>query len=302
MIVEQTSKKHHYVPAFYLKRWCNEDGKLFEFSRPHKEVKAKKVSPQHTGFEYKLYELRGVEDALAQQVEDGFFKTLDTLASQALDLIDRYGNDAKWTDELRSAWTRFILSLLLRSPEDVASLRLYWPEDFAKTNEESEARYQAAKKEGDPETFSEFLRSLPQGVAEKGQFKIYLSLIDNPEIGRKINGMFWRIIEVSKSNFSLMTSDRPIIKSSNLISPGSHIALPIGPSKLFVASHDSAWIKSIQSVNADVLVKECNLIVVASAARFVYSCDESQSKFVAKRFSTQPQMGLLEKVFQDRLK
>ncbi|WP_354002189.1 DUF4238 domain-containing protein [uncultured Reyranella sp.] len=30
--------KHHYIPVFYLKSWIGTDGKLCEFSRPHKTV------------------------------------------------------------------------------------------------------------------------------------------------------------------------------------------------------------------------------------------------------------------------
>jgi hypothetical protein len=65
--------KHHYIPAFYLKRWAASDGKVTEFTKPYLTIVSKRVMPESTGFQERLYELKGYEPTLAQQVEETFF-------------------------------------------------------------------------------------------------------------------------------------------------------------------------------------------------------------------------------------
>lgn len=115
--------KHHYIPAFYLKRWTSLNRKLVEYSRPEYKLISKYTTPENTGFERRLYEMRGFSSELAQQVEEKFFKPVDTKASEALALLEQLGHTAEWTDETRSAWSRFIVSLLLRCPEDIETFR-----------------------------------------------------------------------------------------------------------------------------------------------------------------------------------
>jgi Protein of unknown function (DUF4238) len=68
----QKSIRHHYIPVFYLKRWCAEDKRLRQFSRPHKPIYAKRIFPVQTGFVDRLYEVKGVPAEMAQVVEDEF--------------------------------------------------------------------------------------------------------------------------------------------------------------------------------------------------------------------------------------
>lgn len=75
--------KHHYIPAFYLSRWKGPDGRLCEYSQPHIEIAVKRRAPDATGFEKRLYELEGYEPALAQQVEEKFFKPVDGWAADS---------------------------------------------------------------------------------------------------------------------------------------------------------------------------------------------------------------------------
>jgi hypothetical protein len=116
-------KKHHYLPAFYLKRWTSEDGLLIEYSRPWKnELRDKRVHPNATGYVKGLYELRDLPPETAQQAEELFFKPADTHAADALDLL--YENSMPtWQTRERSGWSRFLVSLLLRTPEEIPRVK-----------------------------------------------------------------------------------------------------------------------------------------------------------------------------------
>ena len=292
--------KHHYIPAFYLKRWAAADGKVTEFTKPRHEIVARKIMPDRTGYQERLYELKGFEPSLAQQVEEKFFKPLDTWASNALTMLERHGHQASWDSHSRSAWTRFLLSLLLRCPEDIEAFREWWHEDFSRTDADAEARYQAARGAEDPETFAEFLAGQPLGIKERHQFQVFYSLVDHDSVGGKINEMDWRVLQSPPAAPAFLTSDRPIIRTNGLDQEGDHIALPIGPRLLFIASHDRGLLDGVLRTNQIALVKECNRQVVEGASRFVYGIDQNQARFIQNRFGRTPQPRLMESIVQRR--
>ena len=56
----QVSIRHHYIPVFYTRRWCTNDGRLCEYSRPRDKIHDQRVAPKTTGFQDRLYEMKGV--------------------------------------------------------------------------------------------------------------------------------------------------------------------------------------------------------------------------------------------------
>lgn len=292
--------KHHYIPAFYLKRWAAGDGRVTEFSRPYREIVVKPIMPDRTGYQERLYELKGYEPELAQQVEEMFFKPVDTWASNSLYLLERYGHRAPWDSHSRSSWTRFMLSLLVRCPEDIEMFREWWHEDWTRTDAEAEANYQKSKGPGDPDTFSEYLAGRPITEIERHQFQIFYSLVDHAGVGGKINEMHWRVLQSPADAPLYLTSDRPIIRTNGLSQKGGHIALPIGPKLLFIASHDAELLEGIRKADQVALVKECNRQVVEGASRFVYGFDDRQLRFIKNRFGKSPQPRLMTGIVQRR--
>ena len=113
-------------------------------------------------------------------------------------MLERHGHNAPWNSDSRSAWTRFILSLLLRCPEDIALFREWWHADFGQTDEAAEARYRAAREDGDPETFAEFLEGQPLSLKERYQYEVLFSLIDHAKVGGEMNDMHWRVLQMPR--------------------------------------------------------------------------------------------------------
>ncbi|MDQ0318972.1 hypothetical protein QO002_001110 [Pararhizobium capsulatum DSM 1112] len=112
--------------------------------------------------------------------------------------------------------------------------------------------------------------------------------------------MEWRILETAASAPLLLTSDRPVIRTNGLISERGHIALPIGPRLLFIASHDTRFLRDLLRADQTGLVKECNRQVVEGAVRFVFAADESQARFIENRFGNEPQPRLMEQIIHRR--
>ena len=196
---------------------------------------------------------------------------------------------------------RFVLSLLLRCPEDIALFREWWHADFGQTDEAAEARYRAAREDGDPETFAEFLESQPLSLKERYQYEVLFSLIDHAKVGGEMNDMHWRVLQTPAEAPTLLTSDRPILRTSNIKGPQGHTVLPIGPRLLFIASPDADFLKQVLKADQVGLAKEVNRQVVEGATRFVYGVDDKQIRFVQNCFGKTPQPRLMESLIKMRM-
>lgn len=105
---------HHYLPVFYLSEWAGTDRHVCRISRPYgTELRAKRVSPRGTAFEERLY----------GNIETSFMSRLDSEAAKALKLLKQGLSEQDWTSRPQSAWSRFLLTQLLRAPEDIDQLR-----------------------------------------------------------------------------------------------------------------------------------------------------------------------------------
>lgn len=280
-------RKHHYIPIFYLKRWAGADGRVCEYSKPFRnKVVPRRVHPAGTGYTDRLYELRGLPADVAQVIEDGFFKAVDVSAAEALALLDKglEPSDVR----LRSAWTRFILSLLLRCPEDLEHFRMAWPALLSQTDEASERSYQELRGPDDPQTLAEFITADPS-IVERSTFSAFVGLIDNQSLGSKINSYAWQVLELPSHCDELFTSDRPVIRTNGLLAENGHLALPIGPRKLFVCSPHPAVLKGLENSDASELAREVNRQVVEYAVRYVYGTTDRSLRYVQNRMAKRKQ-------------
>jgi hypothetical protein len=113
-------------------------------------------------------------------------------------------------------------------------------------------------------------------------------IIDNPRLGPTI--MNWSRIDVSRSNVTLLNSDRPIDKPLGLSDARGYIAFPIGPKILFLASNDSTLADRIsREKNRTKLAKSMNKVVVSQAQEFVWGMNDSQLAFVQRHLGTIPE-------------
>lgn len=288
--------KHHYIPVFYSKRWAANDGRLVVFSRPYKDVIDRWRHPDATGYQNSLYALRGFEPSVAHQMEELFFRPIDTRAADALTEMEIRGNSARWTSESRSAWTRFLLSLLTRCPDDIELFRKRYKGDLIRSNPYIEERYLAVRRDDDPPTFADWLKLRPEAEVERNMFQTFQVFIENEKMGSFINNLIWRVIDTSAANFRLLASDNPVIRTNGLQLPHGHMALPLGPRLLFVASRSHDFVDQLMQTPMRSVVMQCNRQVVRTARRFVYASDLSQAAFIRAQFGQQPEKRMMEKM------
>ena len=48
-------RDHHFMPRFFLKAWCDDSGKLIEYTKKNDKLISKSVGPGATGFQRDAY-------------------------------------------------------------------------------------------------------------------------------------------------------------------------------------------------------------------------------------------------------
>ena len=277
-------RDHHFIPVFYLKQWVNPvSKKLIEYSIKHGKFIAKPVGPRGTGFETDLYSFPELPPNLAQYVEAEFFKFADDKAAIALQKHLR-GETGGWTNELISAWSRFLIGMHLRHPDAMKELRPAAVSIWKNSGPKFQEQYEAIRKPEDPPTFDEKLQTLDPLIAIKMQANLIIKTFDNETLGEHINKARWAVIGVPGPH-PLLTSDRPLA-IYRLSRPEGFVALPISPSKLFIAANDDKTIAELNGVSAKEVMQRINVFTVSRARRYVYAIDRSQDRFVLNRMST----------------
>ncbi len=288
---------HHYVPEFYLKRWTGADGRLWRFSKPYgPQVKAKKVAPSGTAFEPNLYKAHSAPPEHAQKMETEFLKKLDTDASEALLQLEEGLQEEKWNSRHRSSWSRFLLTQMLRAPEDIAQLKSSVTEDWSKAIPELVEAYATQKSEDAPQTVDEFIKSIVAKNQDEFAFRIARTLMDHPQFGQALNEMHWHVIDIPHDAYPLLTSDRPVWMTPTIVEPDAFLTIPIGPRKLFTATVAAETQARLKMRRRSDLVKAVNRITVQHAVKYVYGDTDTMSAFIQKHMSTRRHSTLLERL------
>lgn len=299
---KQVSLKHHYLPEFYTRRWVGAKNVLCEFSRPYAAnnvIRPRRVHPADTGHERGLYALTGVPPEKAQIMEDGFFKQLDTLASRALDLIEA-GDMLATNPPMRSAWSRFILSLLLRAPNDLRLFRESYLIELMNGIDELDAKWAKIKRPEDPQTLREAFATFDPDIAYRHATLMLRQLIDHEKICGVINNMRWFVVETADTGVELLTSDRPVVAPESFLSPNGWIVIPIGPTRIFVATKTAELGLQLWDADRNEFARCLNEQVVGQAEKYAYGRDDSQLDFVRRHMFTTPRTSIFAQLAQFR--
>jgi hypothetical protein len=283
-----TPKKHHYVPEFYLKRWTGEDRKVSDYRRFAGKLVHRRRFPSETGFEIELYSIRSHTDPERRQIiEKRLMSRIDNSASLSLDYMEKSGQPP--TDsEHRNAWTRFLLSLIYRSPSQVEKLRQKIAANSNVVLQSLASRYGELRRESDPETFDEYLAMDDGRIEEESLLPLMQKVIGSKLVGTALIRMTWGIIQFNLPKHGFLTCDIPIMLSNGLGHRDSFVMLPISPSRLFIAAARKPVIDSFSSQDAEVLERAINDAVVQQAQQVVISRDNGQRRFIDNRFLHSP--------------
>jgi hypothetical protein len=292
--------RHHHLPVFYLKRWAGEDGRLCEFSRPHKEVIARRKYPAQTAYVERLYEMPGLPPEKAQQIEQGFMQLLDSQAAEALSALENDDPRMKTDSRLRSAWSRFIMSLLLRAPNDIAALKAGVMEEWLRAIPDLEAQYAAKRSPEDPATFAEYFMSRSPDEVARWAISLAPKLMDHSGIVALLNNMRWLVVRIASETGEFITSDRPVVMSWTLTEEHAYLFLPIGPKTLFIAVNDKETQRIVEARDPAERVEVTNQFVAGRAIKYVYALSDAPLEFVRQHMGTKQRKSLIEQLAERR--
>jgi hypothetical protein len=275
---------HHYNPQFYLRQWAGAaDGRLVRFYRPYQKVVPSRVTPEHTGFEPRLYTLEGTADP--QIVETGFFSPVDNAAALVLErlVVPRPGLVLlrELDNKQRRDWTRFLMSLVSRSPQSLEEFKVMLNKSIRENIESGHNdKYLANKRDDDPGSVYEY--ALQQTPELENVYKAFLpELIANEPIGQLIINMMWAVYDVSKAPYTLLTSDRPCMTHHGGLGHSTCLlTLPLSPTHLFVAANDIRQLRKLETQPLRDTVRKINFLVVKDAVQNVYADNDSHLAFV----------------------
>lgn len=266
---------------------------LTRFTRwPSGNLAVDRKAPKGVGWERDGYAFDGFSGDEAAAIELKHMKPKDHLASQMLARLEQIGTSGHWTHQERYDWTWFIVSLIVRGPEDVRSAKVNISRDWTLPNERMEERYRKVLREFPdfpaPASLREYIASMDDNYGNRLGTKIMADMTDHHEISTMIANMHWgvRVIETGRQ---LLTSDRPVRLEFLLRSEQSFVTMPIGPQRIFIAAKSPRGLNRLLQSDARVLVERNNRTVVRQARQFVFAADDSERDWVFKNIARVPQ-------------
>lgn len=262
-------RDHHYLPQFYLERWV-QGGRVVRYLRPcgsDGPLHHRMESPRAVCFETDLYQLPDLVDPTDSQfIEMNLFQRIDNNAALALNKFDLLREP---TVEDHDALCQFVVSLLHRTPDRIAALR----KDLAKQTDGAPYAGLIGKEYDDKlkATTNRLLAMLLESNDTLSHFSKF-------KAGR---------IVVTGASKSLLTSDRPMTASAQLIADDAYILLPYGPDRLLILTHDKLIARSFQ-FQADnypnKFVSSINQAIVEQAETIVIANDTRATKMIDRLF------------------
>lgn len=107
--------------------------------------------------------------------------------------------------------------------------------------------------------------------------------MEHQNVLRVVRRMYWQVIDTSHMARRLMTSDRPVMMTNGLGRYNGHFAIPISPTKLFIACTTAQFLREVMAAPLGRLVREANDAAIGQAKKFVYGLDDSQMGEIRRR-------------------
>lgn len=240
---------------------------MFRYVRPlgfNSKLDCKWKSPKSIAYERDLYQQPDKIDLEeSQALELRFFQGIDDRAATALEKLDRR---QPGTAEDRVALSQFMISLLHRSPSRLKAMRA----ELAKKTDG--APYENV--EGD--CFENILKSTAN--------QLLAMLVESADSSSIVSKFKAFRIDVSSASKNLITSDRPITVSAQLVAPDAFMIMPYAPDRLVILTHRETIARSFSTQNPDRLVVGINQAIAEQSEDIVVASDKEASRMVDRLF------------------
>jgi len=278
--------KHHYVPVFLQRAWAgaSPDRKVEVFRLDLDGIPSSRRCPKYTGYEEDLWALSKdqVAGMSCQALEKLLFSRIDNDAAIVRRKLEEQGLRVLTSDD-RENWARFLMSLRLRQPDLVRTLKDESAEQLRTVLGEQPEQYEKLAGCDDPPSLVEWTEKKYPGLIENFGLSFFAELGDIPEVGISLMRMKWWIWDFSATPHDLVLADNPCIFTSGITDPNLIVALPISPKKAFLAIQTGRVSESLRRQNRKTLVQRINESSVLQACVRIYARDKSPARFIRNR-------------------
>lgn len=190
-----------------------------------------------------------------------------------------------------SVWSTFLMSLLHRTPENLAAYKETARRIYDETMPEIRADYSILRGPNDPETVEEYEASLTWLDRERAIMRNFTRVILNQKIGNFLNALHWSVMDLPHDCPEFLLSDDPLARSNGIEKADGHMAIPISPRRLAVGVYEPSLLAEFKRLRPKELVTRMNIWTVEGARNFVVATDLTQKRFIENRFGRSPRPG-----------
>lgn len=275
-----THNIHHFVPQFLLQHWHTlPDEKLSSFrwahgALSHKRYKAKSVAKMEG-----LYALKS--NKRKNLIEQDFFApAVDSPAAVAHATLLQSGVKAL-NDQQKVDWSRFLVSLMLRGPEQVEAIRQRGRAVLTASLSEAPHEFREIKGDNPAETLLEWVEANAPTVFDDLGIATLPNLVESEVLNNTLLHSTWSTRLLDDATYDLLVSDNPL-RYVGSMGKAFLIVLPISPRRVFFAFNQRETWNMISRETDSEIVKRANRETVSQARDYVYATNGTQAPFIER--------------------
>jgi hypothetical protein len=177
--------------------------------------------------------------------------------------------------EMKTAWSRFLMSLLVRHREALEEIK-------KRLRVNVQDVYRQRRKPDEPERFEDNEESSSSEELGRLHGSLLVDLVQDSKLARSWNRMVWSIVKFANLDNELLTSDRPVVMNGFPLA-GPHVCLAVSPSQIFFASETKDDHERLKAISPARVAETMNEAVTKQAVKFVYARTDGQLRFVENR-------------------
>ena len=278
--------KHHFIPKFLLKAWhSGHDQNLTRMSWVNGRFVVARKNAESAGREPGLYAIRTGPNP--NVVEEQYLRDLDTRAARVHQKFVA-PSSVPITKDDREVWSRFIVSMLLRTPDMIEHVRERGRNVLMAQIEKDPEEYEKLRQGTDPATLRQLFEVLfPHMPHDFGVFTLP-QLVESQLMNTALLGSYWRVIGIPQMiPRALIIGDRPLIYRGRM-ADSYLMALPISPTRVFYSFNHRKTGDILQQIGPIRILRSINTEQIWQSKRHVFARDDSEAKRVHKHFAQMP--------------
>lgn len=276
----------HFVPTFLLRGWhSGSDLKLSHFEWLMRgKLQESRYKAQSVAKMPHLYSLNRDTSVPDVRVERDYLgPEVDAPASLALGRMLQEGVRALTPEDFTN-WSRFLVSLMLRSPSTMERIRGRGRDILMRSVDQSvDGHEQIGVGDTYPSLKEWVMNECPEEFDNLGARSLPM-LVDSEVLNGVIRRAHWATRPITSIAPDLLIGDRPLIQDGSL-QKSYLLALPISPRCLFVAFNDAGTWDNLCKKSSKQLVRETNHAIVTQAERYVYSTGSQHLPLIRKHLA-----------------